>query len=97
MKQLFYLLFLLPFFGYDQNATSSKNLSSSNEGYEINGTITDYDDSPSVSYLNQQTGTPEKQTTIKKGKFTIKGHLAEPSFIVLVFADQPPTVPLFID
>jgi len=97
MKQLFYLLFLLPFFGYAQNSTSSKNLSASNEGYEINGTVTGYDDGTSVSYLNQQTGTPEKQTTIEKGKFTIKGHLAEPSFIVLVFADQPPAVPLFID
>lgn len=97
MKQLFYVLFLLPFFGYAQNATSSKNLSASNEGYEINGTVTGYDDGTSVSYLNQQTGTPEKQTTIEKGKFIIKGHLAEPSFIVLVFADQPPAVPLFID
>ena len=97
MKRSFYLLLLLPFFGYAQNATSSKNSSALNDGYGITGNVTGYDDGTSVSYLNQQTGIPEKQTTIEKGKFTIKGHLAEPSFIVLVFADQPPAVPLFID
>lgn len=94
MKRFFYLLFLLPFFGNAQNVASAKNL---NDGYEITGNVTGYDDGTSVSFLNQQTGVPEKQTTIEKGKFTIKGQLAEPSFIVLVFADQPPAVPLFID
>jgi len=93
MKRIVYLLLLLPFFGYAQNATTS----ASKDGYEINGNVTGYEDGASVSYLNQQTGQPEKQTTIEKGKFTIKGNLAEPSFIVLVFADQPPAVPLFID
>ena len=93
MKRLFYLLLLLPFFGYAQKATTS----ASNNGYEINGNVTGYEDGASVSYLNQQTGQPEKQTTIEKGKFTIKGHLEEPTFIVLVFGDQPPAVPMFVD
>ena len=97
MNKLFLLLFIVPFFGYAQNSASSKNSSSLNDGYEINGTVTGYEDGTSVSYVNQQTGMPEKQTTIEKGKFTIKGHLEEPSFVVLVFADQPPAVPLFID
>ncbi len=97
MKRIFYLLLLLPFFGYAQTGTTSKILPGSNDGYEIDGNVTGYGDSTTVSYLNQQTGMPEKQTTIQKGKFTIKGHLAEPSFIVLIFADQPPAIPLFID
>lgn len=97
MKILFYLFLLLPFFGNAQTANTSQNSSASNDGYEINGTVTGYEDGAAVSYLNQQTGTPEKQTTIEKGKFTLKGHLAEPTFIVLVFGDQPPAVPIFID
>jgi peroxiredoxin len=47
--------------------------------------------------LNQQSGVPEKQTSFEKGKFVIKGQLPEPSFIVLVFDDQPPAVPIFIE
>ena len=96
MKRIFYLLFAFPIFGYSQTSPSGKT-TSVNEGYEINGNVTGYVDGASVSFLNQQTGVPEKQTTIEKGKFTIKGHLEEPSFIVLVFGDQPPAIPLFID
>lgn len=91
MKKIFFLFIVLPFFAFSQ----SKNISSSD--FEISGNVTGYEDGTSVSFLNQQTGVPEKQATIEKGKFTIKGNLKEPSFIVLIFGDQPPAIPLFID
>jgi peroxiredoxin len=95
MKKLFFLFILIPFFGFCQTA-SEKNASSSKE-FEISGNVTGYENGTSVSFLNQQTQVPEKQTTIENGKFIIKGNLSEPSFIVLVFGDQPPAIPLFID
>jgi peroxiredoxin len=88
MKPLLLFLIILPFFAFSQ---------STSEGYEISGNVSGYPDGTSVSFLNQQTQTPEKQATIEKDKFTIKGQLAEPSFIVLIFGDQPPAIPLFID
>ena len=87
MKSILLFLISLPFFAFSQT---------SNTGFEISGNVTGYPDGTSVSFLNQQTNTPEKQATIENGKFTIKGQLAEPSFIVLIFGDQPPAVPLFI-
>jgi len=91
MKKLFFLILALPFFAFSQ----SKNVSS--KDFEISGNVSGYDDGTSVAFLNQQTGVPEKQTTIENGKFTIKGNLKEPSFIILIFGDQPPAIPLFID
>ncbi|MGN6531049.1 MAG: DUF4369 domain-containing protein, partial [Ginsengibacter sp.] len=88
MKKFLFLLITLPFLGFSQ--TTSKD-------FEISGNVTGYADGTSVSFLNQQSGVPEKQATIEKGKFIIKGNLAEPSFIILVFGDQPPAIPLFID
>ncbi len=88
MKSLFLLLIAFPFFAFSQPASN---------GYEISGKVTGYPDGTPVSFLNQQTNTPEKQATIESGKFTIKGNLPEPSFIVLIFADQPPAIPMFID
>ncbi len=96
MKRIFYLFFALPFFGFSQTLTSEKEVAA-NTGFEISGNISGYEDGTSVSFLNEQTGTPEKQTTIEKGKFLIKGQLAEPSFRILIFGDQPPVVPLFLD
>src|SRR6187551_306456 len=88
MKSLFLFLIAVPFFAFSQSTL---------KGYEITGAVTGYPDGTSVSFLNQQTNTLEKQATIEKGKFTIKGQLEEPSFIILVFAEQPPAVPVFMD
>lgn len=88
MKSLFLFLIAVPFFAFSQSTV---------KGYEITGAVTGYPDGTSVSFLNQQTNTLEKQATIEKGKFTIKGQLEEPSFIILVFAEQPPAVPVFMD
>lgn len=95
MNKFFFLFVILPFFGFSQSSTEKRI--SSTKDYLITGNVTGYDNGTSVSFLNQQTQVPEKQTTIENGKFIIKGHLPEPSFIVLVFGDQPPAVPLFID
>src|SRR5665647_155605 len=96
MKRISYLFFVLPIFAFSQVKSSEKK-DIANQGFEISGDVTGYDDGTSVSFLNDQTGLPEKQTTIEKGKFFIKGQLTEPSFKVLVFGDQPPVVPLFLD
>jgi peroxiredoxin len=95
MKKLFFLLVAIPFLGFSQNSiTENKKI---NSGFEISGNVTGYEDGTSVSFLNDQTGVPEKQTSIENGKFTIKGQLPEPSIRVLVFGDQPPAIPLFLD
>jgi len=96
MKSILFILIALPFSGFSQKSTSLKN-EVKKSGFEISGKVTGYEDGTSVSFLNEQTGVPEKQTIIEKGKFTIKGKLTEPSLRVLVFGDQPPAVPLFID
>ena len=96
MKKLLFLFILIPFLGFSQTA-SEKNTSSSSNNFEISGYITGYENGTAVSFLNQQTQVPEKQTTIENGKFIIKGNLPEPSFIVLIFGDQPPAIPMFID
>ncbi len=88
MKALLVFFISVPFFAFSQSPST---------GFEISGNVTGYPDGTSVSFLNQQTNTPEKQATIENGKFTIKGQLAEPSFLILIFADQPPAIPLFID
>jgi peroxiredoxin len=93
MKNIFILLFALPFLGFSQ--TANKKIAA--DGFEISGHITGYEDGTSVSFLNQETGVPEKQATIENGSFIIKGKLQEPSIKVLVLGDQPPAVPLFID
>jgi peroxiredoxin len=95
MKRIFFLIITIPFFAFSQSS-SEKNISSSKD-FEISGNVSGYEDGTSVSFLNQQTGVPEKQATVEKGKFAIKGNLKEPSFIVLIFGDQPPAIPLFID
>lgn len=96
MKRIIYLFFVLPIFAFSQVKPSEKK-EAADQGFEISGDVTGYDDGTSVSFLNDQTGLPEKQTTIEKGKFFIKGQVPEPSFKVLVFGDQPPVVPLFLD
>ncbi len=88
MKSFLLLFIAVPFFAFSQ---------SSSKGFEISGNVSGYPDGTSVSFLNQQTQKPEKQATIENGKFTIKGSLPEPSFIILIFADQPPAIPMFID
>ncbi|MEO6682469.1 MAG: TlpA disulfide reductase family protein [Ginsengibacter sp.] len=91
MKHLFIFLVLIPFFSTAQTTKLEKN------SFEISGSVTGYENGTSVSFLNDQTGQPEPQTTIENGKFSIKGKLPTPTFKVLVFGDQPPVVPIFLE
>ncbi|MEO9209885.1 MAG: TlpA disulfide reductase family protein [Ginsengibacter sp.] len=94
MKQLIFSFFLvLPFIGIAQ----SKNKTSPLSKYTITGNVTGYDDGTSVSFLDDQTGYPVKQSIIKDGKFVLTGKVKEPSFKVLVFGDQPPVIPFFLE
>lgn len=93
MKRFLFLLSAIPFFAYSQNAAMVK----APAGFEISGNITGYEDGTSVSFLNESTNALEKQTTIEKGKFIIKGQVDEPSIKLLVLGDQPPVIPLFLD
>lgn len=67
------------------------------KGFEITGKVTGYENGTPVSFLNDQTGEPEKQTTIENNTFRISGELVEPEFKVLVFGNTPPAVPVFLE
>jgi len=66
-------------------------------GFIISGQVTGFSDGTPVSFLNDQTGQPEKQTTIQGGKFVIKGKMEQPAFKGLIFANAQPLIPLFLD
>jgi peroxiredoxin len=95
MKKIYILLFALPFFGFSQ--TKKTTNTRAENSFVISGNITGFADGTSVSFLNEQTNLPEKQTSIEKGKFVIKGQMNEPGFKGLIFGDQPPVVPIFLD
>jgi len=95
MKKLFILLIAFPFFGFSQSKKTTKI--NAENGFVISGIVTGFTNGTSVSFLNEQTNLPEKQTTIENGRFVIKGQMQEPGFKVLIFGDQPPAVPLFLD
>lgn len=95
MKKIFILLLVIPFFSFSQ--IKKKTETQVQNGFVITGDITGFPNGTAVSFLNDQTGQPEQQTTIENGKFVIKGQMPQPSFKVLIFANQPPAVPLFLD
>jgi peroxiredoxin len=95
MKNILILLLAFPFFGFSQ--TKKTKEMHAEKGFVITGTVTGFANGTSVSFLNEQTNLPEKQTTIEDGKFVIKGQMQEPGFKGLIFGDQPPLVPLFLD
>jgi len=95
MKKIFVFLLVIPFMGFSQ--TKKKTEISADKGFVITGNVTGFADGTSVSFLNDQTGQPEKQTTVENGKFVIKGDMQEPGFKVLIFGEQPPAVPMFLD
>ncbi|MEO6221441.1 MAG: TlpA disulfide reductase family protein [Ginsengibacter sp.] len=95
MKKLLIFLLLIPVFGFTQS--KKKIAVQTDKSFVITGNISGFKDGTAVSFLNEQTNQPEKQTTIQNGKFIIKGQMAEPGFKGLVFGDQPPVVPLFLD
>ena len=105
MRSIFILLFLLPLFTISQVKKPVKKITPSKpkvetpafDGYIITGTVTGFPDGTPVSFLNEQTNAPEQQAVINKGKFIIKGKIAQPGFKGLIFNNAPPLVPMFID
>ena len=94
MKKIFIFLFVFPFLVFHKQKKVETRAENS---FVISGNVTGFADGTAVSFLNEQTNLPEKQTTIEKGKFVIKGQMHEPGFKGLIFGDQPPVVPLFLD
>ena len=104
MKYLILLLILAPAFGWSQAKHNVKARSKSTvvkealfDGYILSGNISGYPDGTSVSFLNDQTGVPEKQAVIKAGKFEFRGKMEQPSFKSLVLGDAPPAITIFLD
>ena len=95
MKKIFFLIAVIPFFVFSQ--TKKVDEKPLNKGFTIMGNVTGYADGTSVSFLNEQTNQPEKQATITNNKFVIKGIMQEPGFKGLIFGDQPPLIPMFLD
>jgi len=91
MKRIFLLLLLLPVIVFAQVKSKAP------AGYTINGTVTGFADSATVTLLNGQTGAQLAQTMIIKGKFSFKGNMDEPDFRILLFNGQPPFVMLYLD
>src|SRR5436305_6056357 len=94
MIKIFIFLIAFSFSGFSQTKNGATN---SDAGFVITGNVTGFANGTSVSFLNEQTNAPEKQATIENGRFVIKGHMEEPGFKGLIFGDQPPLVPLFLD
>ena len=101
MRATLILLFLLPMLGFSQSKktakTSTKVQPPKFDGYIITGEITGFADGTTVSFLNEQTGVPDQQGVISKGKFIIKGKMEQPAFKGLIFNNAQPLVPLFLD
>ena len=95
MKKALILLLIIPVLGFAQ--TKKKTELPTEKSFTITGNVTGYADGTAVSFLNEQTNQPEKQTTVENGKFVVKGSLKEPGFKGLIFGDQPPLIPLFLD
>lgn len=67
------------------------------KNYQIIGAVSGYTDGTPVSFLNDESGQPEQVATIQKNHFEINGHVDYPSFKVLVFGNQMPAIPVFVE
>jgi peroxiredoxin len=105
MKSIFILVFILPVIAFSQVKKSAKTTAKTTakvqqpvlDGYVLTGTVTGYPDGTPVSFLNEQTNSPDKKTIITKGKFLIKGKMDQPGFKGLIFNNEAPVIPLFLD
>ena len=95
MKKSLLLFVFIPILAFTQSTKKADK--QPDKSFTITGNVTGFADGTTVSFLNEQTNQPEKQATIENGKFIVKGHMAQPGFKGLIFGDQPPLVPIFID
>lgn len=101
MRSLLVLFFLLPILALCQTKKTVKSKLQTKapavEGYIITGNISGYPNGTAVSFLNEQTNTPELQTRVSNGSFVIKGRIDRPSIKGLIFNNEAPLVPIFLD
>ena len=65
--------------------------------FNINGTVTGFNEGATVEFLNGQTGATEYSTILKAGKFSFKGKMERPEFKIIIFNRQQPYITLFLD
>lgn len=65
--------------------------------FNINGTVTGFNEGATVEFLNGQTGATEQSTVLKGGKFSFKGKMGTPEFKIILFNRQQPYITLFLD
>jgi thiol-disulfide isomerase/thioredoxin len=65
--------------------------------FNINGTVTGFNEGATVEFLNGQTGATEQSTVLKAGKFSFKGKMGTPEFKIIIFNRQQPYITLFLD
>ena len=65
--------------------------------FNINGTVTGFNEGATVEFLNGQTGATELTTILKAGKFSFKGKMEKPEFKIILFNKQQPFITVFLD
>lgn len=65
--------------------------------FNINGTVTGFNEGATVEFLNGQTGATEQSTVLKAGKFSFKGKMERPEFKIILFNRQQPYITIFLD
>ena len=65
--------------------------------FNINGTVTGFNEGATVELLNGQTGATELSTVLKAGKFSFKGKMERPEFKIILFNRQQPYITVFLD
>lgn len=65
--------------------------------FNINGTVTGFNEGATVEFLNGQTGATEQSTILKGGKFSFKGKMERPDFKIILFNRQQPYITIFLD
>ena len=65
--------------------------------FNINGTVTGFNEGATVELLNGQTGATELSTTLKAGRFSFKGKMERPEFKIVLFNRQQPYITVFLD
>ena len=65
--------------------------------FNINGTVTGFNEGATVELLNGQTGATELSTVLKAGKFSFKGKMERPDFKIILFNKQQPYITVFLD
>ena len=65
--------------------------------FNINGTVTGFNEGANVELLNGQTGATELSTILKAGKFSFKGKMERPEFKIVLFNRQQPYITVFLD